>query len=86
MRNVDTTGKCGKDGKKDGTARMVIDYRKLNKQTVKDKYPLPRIDDTLDALSGAKIFSTLDLFSGFYQIELDEKSKQKTTFVTHRGL
>ena len=71
--------------KKDGRSRMVVDYRKLNAQTRKDRYPLPRIDETIDSLHGAKIFSTLDLFSGFYQIELDESSKSKTAFVTPNG-
>ena len=71
--------------KKDGGSRMVVDYRKFNAQTRKDRYPLPRIDETIDSLHGAKIFSTLDLFSGFYQIELDESSKSKTAFVTPNG-
>jgi Reverse transcriptase (RNA-dependent DNA polymerase)/gag-polyprotein putative aspartyl protease len=73
-------------GKPDGGLRMVVDYRRVNKQIVKDKYPLPRIDDTIDALYGAKYFTTLDLFSGFYQIPLDEKSKEITAFITHEGL
>ncbi|CAF4313370.1 unnamed protein product, partial [Didymodactylos carnosus] len=69
--------------KKDGTLRFCIDFRKLNEVTVKDTYPIPRIDDTLDALKGAKYFSTLDLSSGFWQVELDEGSKEKAAFVTH---
>ncbi|CAF4468437.1 unnamed protein product, partial [Didymodactylos carnosus] len=72
--------------KKDGTLRFCIDFRKLNEVTVKDTYPIPRIDDTLDALKGAKYFSTLDLSSGFWQVELDEGSKEKTAFVTHEGI
>ena len=72
--------------KPDGGKRMVIDYRKLNKQTVKDRYPLPRIDDTIDALHGAKYFTTLDLLSGFYQVEIDEPSRAKTAFITPQGL
>ena len=65
---------------------MVVDYRKVNKQIIKDKYPLPRIADTIDALYGAKFFTTLDVFSGFYQIPLDEQSREKTAFITHQGL
>jgi len=67
--------------KKDGDNRFGIDYRGLNKQTVKDKYPLPRIDDTIDALHGSKYFTTLDLFTGYWQIEIAEEDKFKTAFV-----
>ena len=71
--------------KKDGERRFCIDYRKLNADTVKDKYPLPRIDVTIDYLYGAKIFSTIDLFSGYWQIEIDEADKFKTAFTTDDG-
>ena len=54
--------------KKDGTLRLCIDYRRLNKVTVKNIYPLPRIDDLFDQLKGAKVFSKIDLRSGFYQM------------------
>ncbi len=54
--------------KKDGTLRMCVEYRALNKATVKNMYPLPRIDDLFDRLSGAKVFSRIDLGSGYYQI------------------
>ncbi|PIK40376.1 hypothetical protein BSL78_22777 [Apostichopus japonicus] len=68
--------------KPDGTYRFCVDYRKLNKVTVKDSHPLPRIDDTLDALSGNVLFSTMDLASGFWQVEMNEEDKEKTAFTT----
>lgn len=72
--------------KKDGTKRFCVDYRSLNSKTVKDAYPLPRIDDSLDCLRGAHWFCTLDLHSGFWQVEMDEADKEKTAFVTRNGL
>jgi transposase InsO family protein len=72
--------------KKDGSTRFCVDYRSLNDVTVKDAYPLPRVDDCLDALSGAKWFSCMDLNSGFWQIALDERDKEKTSFATTQGL
>ncbi|UYV69276.1 K02A2.6-like [Cordylochernes scorpioides] len=72
--------------KKDGTWRFCMDYRRLNKITRKDVYPLPRIDDTLDSLRGASIFSTMDLKSGYWQIEVDDTDREKTAFVTPDGL
>ncbi|SAL98364.1 hypothetical protein [Absidia glauca] len=71
--------------KRSGDLRMVIDYRKLNSITVKDTYPLPLIDELLDSLGGAKIFSTLDAASDFWQIPMDEASIYKTGFVTKHG-
>ena len=72
--------------KKDGTHRFCVDYRSLNSLTKPDTFPLPRIDDLLDVLGKARYFSTLDLASGFWQIRLDEDSKEKTAFVTPQGL
>jgi hypothetical protein len=72
--------------KKDGGIRFCVDYRKLNSVTEKDVYPLPRIDDTLDKLGKCKYFTTLDLASGYWQIELEEKDKPKTAFITPEGL
>ena len=61
--------------KKDGTTCFCVDYRKLNAVTHKDAYSLPRIDDTLQALSGSKWFSTIDLLSGYWQVGVAEKDK-----------
>jgi hypothetical protein len=72
--------------KKNGQWRFCIDYRRVNEVTVKDAYPLPRIDDSLDALGGSEWFTTLDLTSGYWQVELSEDAKEKTAFVTRSGL
>ena len=72
--------------KKDGSTRFCVDYRKLNSVTRKDAYPLPRIDDTLSTLAGAKWFSTLDLISGYWQVEVDPNDRSKTAFCTTEGL
>ena len=66
--------------------RFCVDYRKLNDVTVKDAYPLPRIDDTLDMLAGRQWFSTLDLASGYWHISLSREAQTKTVFATHSGL
>ncbi|KAJ9529863.1 hypothetical protein QJQ45_022262 [Haematococcus lacustris] len=71
--------------KKDGSLRMCIDYRALNKLTVKDRYPLPRIDDLFDKLAGKKVFSSLDLQSGYHQIRITEADRPKTAFLTPMG-
>ncbi|GBM45318.1 Retrovirus-related Pol polyprotein from transposon 297 [Araneus ventricosus] len=68
--------------KTDGSTRFCVDYRKLNEITIKDSYSLPRIDDTLDALNGSQWFSTLDLKSGYWQVEIQPEDKEKTAFTT----
>ena len=68
--------------KKDGTLRMCIDYRKINKVTVKNRYPLPRIEDLFDQLKGAGVFSKIDLRSGYYQLRVKEVDVPKTAFRT----
>ena len=71
--------------KKDGTLRMCIDYQELNKITIKNKYPLPRIDDLFDQLKGASVFSKIDLRSGYYQLRIKEEDVPKTAFRTRYG-
>ena len=71
--------------KPNGEFRFCVDYRRLNAETKKDAYPLPRIDETLDALGNATWFSTLDLQSGFWQIPVREQDQEKTAFATHHG-
>lgn len=72
--------------KKDGTIRFCVDYRKLNAVTVKDSYPIPRIDDMLDQLQGNSWFSTLDLKSGYWQVKIRPRDKEKTAFSCGEGL
>ena len=72
--------------KKDGTIRFCVDYRRLNDVTKKDAYPLPRIEDNLSRLGGASWYSTLDLHSGYWQIEVAPQDREKTAFCTPGGL
>ena len=62
-----------------------MDFRKLNEKTIKDAYPLTRIDENLDALEGSKYYSSLDLDMAYHQVPLDENDKEKTAFATPRG-
>jgi hypothetical protein len=66
--------------KKNGTIRMCVDYRQLSKQSKKDSYALPRIDELLDSCAGSKFFSVLDLNSGYHQVEILEQHKDRTPF------
>ena len=72
--------------KKDQTLRLCIDYRPLNEVTIKNKYPLPRIDLVFDQLAGAKVFSKIDLRSGYHQIKIRREDVPKTAFTTRYGL
>ena len=72
--------------KEDSSTRFCVDFRRLNDVTVGDSFPVPRIDDSLRALGGAQIFSTIDLTKGYWQVPVREDDKQKTAFTYHKGL
>jgi hypothetical protein len=72
--------------KRDGTIRLCVDYRKVNEVTIKNKYPLPKIEDLFDQLNGAKVFSKIDLRTGYHQLKVRESDIPKTAFTTRYGL
>lgn len=72
--------------KKDGSLRFYVDYRRLNAVTIRDSYPIQRIDECIDSLGSAEIFSTLDCNWGYWQIGIDECDRHKSAFTSHRGL
>ena len=71
--------------KKEGTWRFCVDYRRLNEMTIKDRYPIPNVDELLDELAGPKYKTKLDLTSGYHQIRVKPKDTYKTVFQTHCG-
>ena len=72
--------------KRDGTTRLCVDYRKLNDVTIKNKYPLPKIEDLFDQMNGARVFSKIDLRTGYHQLKIRETDIPKTAFTTRYGL
>jgi hypothetical protein len=72
--------------KRDGTIWLCVDYHKLNEVTIKNKYPLPNIEDLFDQLNGAKVFSKIDLLTGYHLLKVRESDIPKTTFTTRYGL
>ena len=72
--------------KSDGSLRFCVDYRRLNAMTIRDSYPLPRMDECIDSLGEASVFSTIDCNSGYWQIPVEEEDRDKTAFVCHAGL
>ena len=71
--------------KKDGSSRLCVDYKQLNKMTIKNKFPLPRIDDLMDQLHGSSVFSKIDLRSGYHQILVKADDVQKMAFRSRYG-
>ena len=72
--------------KKDGTFRFCIDYRRVNAVSKKDAYPIPDIQDALDNLRGSRYFATIDLLSGYWQLGMTDRAKERSAFYTRRGL
>ena len=72
-------------GKPDGSVWFCVDFRRLNERMMRDNYPLPHIKDILDRMRGARVFSTIDLFSGYWQVRLSPKCRQYATFIFHLG-
>ena len=72
--------------KKDGSVRYCVGLRRVNKATVKDKYPLPKISECIEALAGCDYFSCLDMANGYYQLKMEEGDRDKTAFVTKYGM
>ena len=72
--------------KRDGTTLLCVDYRRLNDVTIKNKYPLPKIEDLFNELSGARVFSKIDLRTGYHQLKVRETDIPKTAFITRYGL
>ena len=70
---------------KDGSWRICVDYRKMNEKTIKDAYPLTRIDENLDTLDGADWYTSLDLDMAYHQVPITDEDKEKTAFATPRG-
>jgi hypothetical protein len=71
--------------KKDGSWRFCVDYRKLNALTIKNKFPMPLVEEILDALAGTQFFTSLDLTTGYHHIKMGEADEYKPTFKTHHG-
>lgn len=71
--------------KKDGTKRICIDFRSLNKKIIRDRFPMPVLEDQLDRLQSGKFFTTIDLANGFLQVPIKEESRKYTSFGTHNG-
>jgi len=72
--------------KKDGNYRYCVDYRRMNSVTIKDAFPVPDVKDALDSLRGAKYFATIDLLSGYWQLGMTQRARERSAFCTRRGL